>query len=191
VGLPVWFPVKPTGVPVWYRRPVPTQGIHLGPGAGVTVENPLGGPLTFKARGHETNGRMVAFESTAAPGEGPPLHVHANEDEVVYALEGTFRFQLDGEVRDAPPGSFMFIPRGAAHTWQNVGSTPGRLLVLFTPAGMEAFFERFAEDAGEASPAEAFRRFGREAGMDVVGPPLASAAAVQPDAPARPPQPAG
>jgi quercetin dioxygenase-like cupin family protein len=152
---------------------VPTQGIHLGPGAGVTVENPLGGPLTFKARGDETHGRMVAFESTAAPGEGPPLHVHANEDEVVYALEGTFRFLLDGEVRDAPTGSFMFIPRGVAHTWQNVGDEPARLFVLFTPAGMEEFFVRFAEHAGEASPVEAFRRFGSEVGMAVVGPPLA------------------
>jgi hypothetical protein len=32
---------------------------------------------------------------------------------------------------------------------------------------------RFSEHAGEASPGEAFRRFGSEAGMDVVGPPLA------------------
>jgi quercetin dioxygenase-like cupin family protein len=152
---------------------VPKHGILLAPGAGETVENPLGGPLTFKARGHETNGRMLAFESTAAPGEGPPLHIHANEDEVVYALEGTFRFQLDGEVRDAPTGSFMFIPRGVAHTWQNVGDEPARLFVVFAPAGMEAFFVRFSEHAGEASPGETFRRFGSEAGMDVVGPPLA------------------
>src|SRR6266542_4459985 len=117
-----------------------SRGIHLGPGAGVTVSNPVGGSLTFKARGHETNGTVVALESRAAPGEGPPLHVHANEDEVVYALEGTFRFKLDGEVRDAPAGSFMFIPRGVPHTWQNVGDEPARVLAVFTPAGMETFF---------------------------------------------------
>ena len=149
------------------------RGILLGPGAGEIVQNPLGGPLTFKVRGDETDGNVFAFESTVAPGEGPPLHVHPEADEVVYALQGTFRFQLDGEVREAPTGSFMFIPRGVAHTWQNVGDEPARLFVVFTPAGMEAFFVRFSEHAGEASPEEAFRRFGSEAGMDVLGPSLA------------------
>ena len=78
------------------------RAIHLAPGEGATVRNPVGGPLTFKLRGADTNGTLAAFESTAAPGEGPPLHVHANEEEVWYALEGTFRFKLEAEVRIRP-----------------------------------------------------------------------------------------
>ncbi len=132
---------------------------------------PVGGALTFKVRGEDTDGLLTAFESVAAPGEGPPLHAHANEDEVWYALEGTFRVRLDDDVREAPAGTFVFIPRGVVHTWQNVAGTPGRVLVVFTPAGFEHFFERFAHEAGDA-PAEAFRRIGGEIGMRVVGPPL-------------------
>jgi len=149
------------------------RAIHLAPGEGEILTNPLGGPLTFKLRGEQTNGTLTAFESIAAPGEGPPLHVHANEDEIVCALEGTLRFKLGEDVRSAPAGSFTYIPRGVAHTWQNVGATPARLLVIFTPAGFEAFFERFAEQPAGAPAEEQFRTLGSEAGMEVVGPPLA------------------
>ena len=38
---------------------------------------------------------MTAFESAAAPGEGPPLHRHASEDEVLYVLKGRLRVKLE------------------------------------------------------------------------------------------------
>ena len=80
---------------------------------------------------------------------------------------------LDGALHSASAGAFVFVPRGAPHCFQNVGSAPARLLVLFTPAGMERFFERFATlPAGRFDP-ESFRTAGAEAGMEVIGPPLA------------------
>jgi len=107
------------------------------------------------------------------PGEGPPMHVHAHEDESWYVLEGELRFSLDGELAAAPTGTFVFVRRGTPHCFQNVGDAPARILVLFTPSGMERFFERFATlPSGRFDP-ESFRTAGREAGMDVVGPPLA------------------
>jgi hypothetical protein len=93
-------------------------------------------------------------------------------DEVWYVLEGRFRFQLDGEVEDALPGAFVFIPRGVAHTWRNVGDAPGRFLAIVTPPGLEQFFYRFAEIADDAPRLDAFRTIGSETGMEVVGPPL-------------------
>jgi uncharacterized RmlC-like cupin family protein len=41
----------------------------------------------------------------------------------------------------AAPGSFVFAPRGIPHTYQNVGATPARALVIISPAGLEKFFE--------------------------------------------------
>jgi quercetin dioxygenase-like cupin family protein len=154
------------------------EGVVLGPGEGVVVGNPLGGSLTFKLRSAETGGAVAAFESVVPPGEGPPLHVHANEDEVWYALEGRFRFRLADLVADAPAGTLVFVPRGVVHTWQNAGDTPARLLALVMPAGLEAFFERFAALPPGVSPAEEFRRLGAEAGMTVVGPPLGASDAI-------------
>jgi quercetin dioxygenase-like cupin family protein len=143
------------------------------PGGGTAIEGPVGGPLAFKVRGAETGGSLTALENVIPPGEGPPMHVHAGEDESWYVLEGDLRFSLGGELAPAPAGSFVFVPRGTPHCFQNVGQTPARLLVLFTPSGMERFFERFASiPAGRFDP-ESFRTAGAEAGMDVVGPPLA------------------
>ncbi len=137
------------------------------------MQNPVGGPLTFKVRGAETGGVLTVLESEIAAGDGPPYHVHAHEDETLYVLDGSFRFRLGDDVRAAPVGSFVHVPRGLPHCFQNVGDDAGRLLVTFTPAGMERFFERFAELTPQSSPAEAFKLAGAEAGLEVLGPPLA------------------
>jgi quercetin dioxygenase-like cupin family protein len=140
-------------------------------GEGETIEGPAGGPLSFKVRGDQTNGALTAFENVIAPGDGPPLHVHANEDEAWYVLEGDLRFQLGTEITSAPAGSFVFVPRGTPHCFQNIASDPARILVLFTPSGMERFFDRFAQLP--AFDPSAFSVIGRAVGMDVLGPPLA------------------
>ncbi|HYP48684.1 MAG TPA: cupin domain-containing protein [Thermoleophilaceae bacterium] len=145
----------------------------LGPGEGSTIHGPVGGPLTVKADGRNTNGALTAFENVVAPGEGPPLHKHASEDEAWYVLEGELRFRLGEQVSSAPAGTFVFVPRGIEHCFQNSGTGPARILVLFTPAGMERFFERFAALPGGSAGPETFGELGREVGMDVVGPPLA------------------
>lgn len=144
--------------------------VVVAPGAGETIEGPAGGPLTFKVRGEQTNGALTAFENVIAPGDGPPLHVHANEDEAWYVLEGELRFRLDAATASAPAGSFVFVPRGTPHCFQNTGDEPAKILVLFTPAGMERFFDRFAT-LPVVDP-NAFQTLGSEVGMDVVGPPL-------------------
>jgi quercetin dioxygenase-like cupin family protein len=114
---------------------------------------------------------LTAFETTVAPGEGPPLHLHASEDEVLYVLRGQLRVRMNAAIHHAPAGSFVFIPRGLPHSWQNTGDHEASLLVLFTPAaaGMERFFERSAD----TRPADAFKKFASDAGMEVLGPPLA------------------
>ena len=138
----------------------------VGPGGGETVRNPVGGIVTFKATGAVSAGRVTTFESVIAPGDGPPLHTHAREDETLYVLEGEFRFQLEDEVHEAPVGTTMYVPPGTPHCFQNSGETPGRLLIVFTPSGMEHFFALTGGDP------EAFKKAAEVVGMEVVGPPL-------------------
>ena len=151
-----------------------SEPIVLGPGEGEALRNPVGGPVILKTRGADTGGALTTFESTPAPGEGPPLHSHPNEDELIYVLEGSLRVRLEGTDHAAPSGSFVFVPRGAPHTWQNDGDASARVLFAFTPAapGMERFFERSAELPADARVADAFKEFAADAGMDVLGPPL-------------------
>ncbi len=148
-----------------------TEPVIVGPGEGATVEGPVGGPLTFKVRGDQTNGSLAAFENVIPPGQGPPLHQHAHEDELWYVLEGALRFKLALEIHSAPAGSLVFVPRGTPHCFQNVGEGAARILVMFTPAGMETFFDQVA--LLSAPGTSDFVTIGGPLGMTVLGPPLA------------------
>jgi quercetin dioxygenase-like cupin family protein len=153
----------------------PSEPAVVALGQGLSVENPVGGVLTFKATAHETGGAVTALETIAAPGEGPPLHVHA-EDELIYTLEGSFRIRLGDIIEQAEPGSFVFIPRGTPHTWQNIGNRPARLFATIVPAatGFEEFFRRYAALPLDERGTEAFARIATETeAFEVLGPPLA------------------
>jgi hypothetical protein len=64
-------------------------------------------------------------------------------------------------------------PRGVAHTWQNASREPALLLAMIAPSGLKQFFERYAEVTEQAAGWDMFRELAPEAGMTVVGPPLA------------------
>jgi quercetin dioxygenase-like cupin family protein len=156
----------------------PTSGgpFACAPGAGLSVENPVGGVTNFKAMADATGGALTALEAVAAPGEGPPLHVHHSQDELIYTVEGCFRVRLGDELFDAPAGSFIFIPRGTAHTWRNIGDAPARFFAALIPAApeFEQFFVRYAALERHERGVSAFARVAEETqGMQVVGPPLA------------------
>jgi quercetin dioxygenase-like cupin family protein len=94
------------------------RAVIVDPNDGTRIEGPVGGPLTFKVRGEQTNGSLTALENVIPPGQGPPLHTHANEDESWYVIEGELRFRLDVAVHRAPGGSFVFVPRGTPHCFR-------------------------------------------------------------------------
>jgi len=147
----------------------------LAPGEGLSVENPVGGILTFKITSDESEGALTAIETFVARQEGPPLHVH-DQDEVIYILAGSLRIKLGESLRGALAGSFVFIPRGTPHTWQNVGAEPLRFFATIMPAAtaFEEFFKRYAQLPAEERGVEAFARLAAETkAFEVVGPPLA------------------
>ena len=152
-----------------------SRPIVVGPGEGESVDNPAGGGLIYKARSQQTGGALTAWESTAAPGQGPPVHVHVHEDEIMYVLEGQVRFRVGEAEHMASAGSFVFIPRGLPHAWQSADDDHARILFMFTPGspGMERFFERAAELPDKTRLAAAFDEFASDAGMEVLAPPLA------------------
>jgi quercetin dioxygenase-like cupin family protein len=153
----------------------PIEPFAHAPGGGLAVENPTGAVTTFKALADATGAALTAIEGAAVPGEGPPLHVHRSQDELIYTLQGVHRVKLGGQLFDAPTGSFIFIPRGTAHTWQNVGDTLSRFFAAFVPAApeFEEFFARYGELPADDRGASAFARLADEThAMEVVGPPL-------------------
>jgi mannose-6-phosphate isomerase-like protein (cupin superfamily) len=106
----------------------------------------VGDQLTFKLTGEKTGGAFAFAEDYITPQHGPPPHVHHNEDECFYVIEGTFMFGLGDRTTVRGTGSAVFLPRGVTHVFKNIGSTPGRILLLASPSG----FEKMVAAAGES-----------------------------------------
>jgi quercetin dioxygenase-like cupin family protein len=113
----------------------------------------VGDTLTFKATAETTGGSLTVLEVDAMPGAGPPPHVHTREDETFYVLDGTFEILLGDETVRAEPGDFAFVPRGTVHRFANTGDTPARMLITFSPSGMEGFFRAAGTPADGDGPA--------------------------------------
>jgi mannose-6-phosphate isomerase-like protein (cupin superfamily) len=123
-----------------------TQGIayHVASGEGESFVL-LSELIAFKVKGEGT-GACTVFEDAMQPGyEGPPPHIHLNQDESLYVLEGEFTFHIGDRAIPATLGTFVQIPKGTLHTFQNTGTRVGRLLVTLSPPGD---FERFVEEVG-------------------------------------------
>ena len=88
----------------------------------------------------QESGSFCVIELTAFPHNGPPPHIHHREDESFYVLDGNFSFLLGDRTIEADPGFFCRVPKGTVHRYENVGTKPGKALVILTPAGFEKFF---------------------------------------------------
>jgi quercetin dioxygenase-like cupin family protein len=113
----------------------------------------VGDTMTFKAAGENAGGQLVFLATLTAPGGGPPPHVHTREDEFFYVLDGTFEIRIGDELHTLQPGGFAFVPRGTVHNFRNTTKTPARILVGFTPGGIERFFRESGRPATDDRPA--------------------------------------
>ena len=91
-------------------------------------------PLLGNAIG-STGDSFVIVEWAAEVGEHwiAPFHVHDQDDEAWYVLEGTLEFRLGEDEVEAGAGSAVFARRGTPHTYRNAGATPARYLLVMTP----------------------------------------------------------
>jgi mannose-6-phosphate isomerase-like protein (cupin superfamily) len=125
--------------------------VHVPPGGGKSVWF-NGGLVTFYALGEDTAGAFTLFEEALAPQTGAMPHLH-HENQAFYILEGEHEFVCDGSTFSAGAGSYVYVPRGTTHSFENVGTEPGRLLILSTPAGgTERLFLDLGEPVVEGSP---------------------------------------
>jgi len=143
------------------------------PGEGTPLPIPFGGSVTIKAQTRNTNGSLTVLEFVHPPKAGPAVHLHFREDEVWYVLEGDYRFKVGDAMFRLSEGGMAFGPRGAPHGFQNIGDTPGRLLVIATPSGVERFFEQCAELLPGRLDMEALAAITEANWSKTIGPPLA------------------
>jgi mannose-6-phosphate isomerase-like protein (cupin superfamily) len=109
-----------------------SSAVVIPPGQGVRTGN-----VEFLGLSEHSPRLNVSVITMAPDADGPESHVHAEEDDVFYVLDGELTFLLDdGEVA-APTGTFVLVPPGVNHTFRNALDRPTRVLNIHTPAGFD------------------------------------------------------
>ncbi len=139
----------------------------------------LGMLQTIKIGREDTKGAYGLIEVVVPAGVGSPWHVHAEEDEWFYVLEGEVTVWVADTKLRLTPGSFAFGPKGVPHTFY-VESGVARMLVGFAPMQFEGFQREVGEPALERvlpPPAEGppnmeqLIPIAKRNGFDILGPP--------------------
>jgi len=155
----------------------PTRAIIRQDGEGEQLWFAGGGVFTMKANAEETNGAFSLFEDHVVRGKTTPMHVHPNEDETIYVLEGEVLVDLDGDQQRVGANGVVVAPRGIPHAFV-VTSDTARLLCLQTPGTGETFYRDASDpvtslaDAGRPPDLARLRDVAeRSDTIQLVGPP--------------------
>jgi quercetin dioxygenase-like cupin family protein len=139
----------------------------------------LGAHLLTKATAENTGGSFCLFDQRVPPNYAVPRHIHRDDDEAWYILDGSATFFCGDQRFEAGKGAWIFLPRGVAHTFK-AGASGARLLTMTAPAGFAAFVEAVGQPAEEAAahpvapPDEAMlAQIAARYGIELVGPPPA------------------
>jgi len=126
--------------------------------------------ITFKVVPQDSHGLLIIENTFRAKG-GPARHLHYDQDEWFYAVEGEFIIEVGQERFSMQAGDSLLAPRQVPHVWAYTGDAVGRMLITFMPAGkMEAFFREVTK--ANAMPPQNPDLW-RAHGMELLGPPLA------------------
>lgn len=126
--------------------------------------------ITFKVMPQDSNGLLIIENTFHAKG-GPARHLHLEQDEWFYAVEGEFIMEVGSERMSLHAGDSVLAPRNIPHVWACVGEQVSRMLIAFMPAGkMEAFFREVTK-ANAMPPQDP--ALWQAHGMTILGPPLA------------------
>lgn len=118
----------------------------------------LNGLYTVMATSESTGGAFSLVHIAAPPGHGTPYHVHRNEDEAFYVLEGEFTIICNGNKTVVGPGGYIFLPRNIPHGFRCSASGPSAMLTIAMPGsgfvGMIMEMEEPATDRRLPLPTE-------------------------------------
>lgn len=112
------------------------------------------------------------MEGTVSYLQGPPLHVHHEQDDTIMVVEGKLRVQVGEEFVDLTAGDLVSVPKGVAHTFANLEREPARVINVMIPGGFDlALEEMSALPPGPPSP-ELLDEMSARHRVEFVGPPI-------------------
>ena len=120
-----------------FFRATATGPMFLGPGD----------TYTFLATTAETEGAYFVLEGLVPQGAGAPPHIHHDQVETFYIVEGQLEVMMGDEVREAKAGDFLHVSKGTPHSFINRSQTPAKFIATFVPAvNVERFFREALEE---------------------------------------------
>ena len=118
----------------------------------------------------ETKGQLSSCEELVPPGFGPPMHIHLEQTEVFYIIDGEYLFHCNGDEVKLKTGDYIVISPGDTHAFKNIGKSEGKIMFQFTPSlNCEEGFEVLDK---ERDSIEDMNAFFTKYKMKLVGPPL-------------------
>jgi quercetin dioxygenase-like cupin family protein len=149
---------------------------------GRIIRGDSGGPFKapghdFKASGHDTEGRFDFLVVEVEFLTGPPLHIHAVQEDTFYVLEGVMTVQLGDRIAELGPGDFASAPPGVPHTFTNADAKQKtvRAVNVMTPGiGFDRFIEQFVALQKRGAGTAEVERLSQEYGVQFVGPPISA-----------------
>jgi quercetin dioxygenase-like cupin family protein len=91
--------------------------------------------------GKDSDGKysLIEMEFPAEKEKEIPLHKHANEDVIIYVIEGDFLIRSANENINAAHGMVLKLEKNREHSYKKIGNNKGKMLALFEPAGFENY----------------------------------------------------
>ena len=121
---------------------------------------PGGVETRIHVRGSETGNAFTLLTDMCPPGWRLPPHRHAGEAETIHITTGALWLEVDGQRREMHPGETVIIPSGTLHCGGTLGVEPVGRVLVFSPGGMEEFFERLASMKEPAAMVDLAARYG-------------------------------
>ncbi|MFN5169089.1 MAG: cupin domain-containing protein [Cyclobacteriaceae bacterium] len=126
-----------------------------------------------KVSSKDTDNDIYIFESTRVKKGGPREHVHFEQDEFWYILEGEFLFKVGERTFTAKTGDSVFGPRQVPHAFAKMNDGNARILIAFQPAGkMEELFKAISQGKFKNMTEEERDKYREAHGLKNVGPAL-------------------
>jgi len=103
--------------------------------------------------GSQTENKYSIIEITFPSGQESeiPLHKHGNEALVMHVIEGNFSFKYGNETLEGSKDTVLKFSKDISHSYRKIGKDQGKLLVTYTPAGLENFFREIGTSTMEES----------------------------------------
>lgn len=156
------LPDSQSSIPSFFLVPADQDRFGEHRGLGVSA-------ISFKVMPEDSQDILI-LENTFHEKGGPARHLHYDQEEWFYAVEGEFIMEVGQERCVLKPGDSLLAPRKVPHVWAFTGGGRGKILISFLPAGnMESFFREVTK-ANAMPPQDP--ELWRVHGMELVGPPL-------------------